>query len=90
MALGFFDRIFRFARCIEMLNRYDASRNKVHNAVQAVKKSGGVAKAGGPEVDKDATSRSSQPLVTLEEFDILLGKPAILKNRPQRRISLPS
>ena len=85
-SLGFFDRIFRFERCVGILNRYDAARNTVRNTVLAVKEATAAAReAAGTEAEPgDAAPRTPKPLVTLEEFEMLLGKPAILKKRPQR------
>ncbi|SBW09373.1 hypothetical protein KL86DPRO_50150 [uncultured delta proteobacterium] len=91
--LGFFDRIFRFSRCVAMLNRYDTARERVRAAIRDVKETAEAAvleNQARPEAGEDAFAEktpalAARSLVSMEEFEMLLGKPAILKKRsPQR------
>lgn len=88
-SLGFFDRLFRFSRCIAMLNRYDAARERVRNAIIAVWEAGGPERpsesgqADGPEPSADRPAQPTVPLISLEEFEMLMDRPAILKKRPR-------
>lgn len=88
-SLGFFDRLFRFSRCVVMLNRYDAARERVRNAIHAVWEAAGPERvsapehAGGPEPSASLPPQPATPLISLEEFEMLMDRPAILKKRPQ-------
>lgn len=88
-SLGFFDRLFRFSRCVAMLNRYDAARERVRNAIKAVWDAGGQERPAasecmdGPELSGDLPAQPPTRLISLEEFEMLMDRPAILKNRPQ-------
>lgn len=82
-SLSFFCRIFWFRRCVDTLNRYDAARDNVRNALQAVKK----ATAARAETGTDTEARGDAhqnppPFISLEEFEMLLDKPFVLRRRP--------
>ncbi|MCC8194503.1 MAG: hypothetical protein LIP28_07660 [Deltaproteobacteria bacterium] len=84
-SLGFFDRIFRFTRCVAMLNRYDTARERVRSAVKDVKEAAETAAmetVSRIEVMEEPPTAEAKSLVSMEEFEMLLGKPAILKKRP--------
>lgn len=83
-SLNFFDRIFHFGKCREILHEYDASRDKVHSAILTLKE---ITESPTLLEKKDLAEKSSDamaPVVTLEEFEMLLGKPSILKKAPGR------
>ena len=87
--LGFFDRIFRFARCVGMLNRYDTARDRVRTAVKEVRESAGAAVPENPAktgMQEESAPAAARSLVSMEEFEMLLGKPSILKKRPSRQM----
>lgn len=80
-SLGLFSRIFYFRRCVDTLNRYDEARDNVRNALQAVKEASAARAEAGrdTEIRGDATQ---PPFISLEEFEMLLGKPSVLRKRP--------
>lgn len=90
--LGFFDRIFRFSRCVGMLNHYDKTRERVRTAIREVKEAAETAaqeNQAKPDTAEDALAEKpvSAPggsLVSMEEFEMLLGKPAILRKHSPR------
>ncbi len=85
-SLGFFDRIFRFSRCIAMLNRYDLAWMRVAAAVRAVQAAGASqSEAKKPDTGKKSPAPGNRPLLSMEEFEMLLGKPAILKKRSRSK-----
>ncbi|CAK7057309.1 MAG: hypothetical protein DELT_01290 [Desulfovibrio sp.] len=88
-SLGLFDRIFRFDKCREIFNEYDAALLAVRNAVHGV-----IVATTSPEeqIPGDAAleleteqaaehaasqnaEKARQTAITLEEFAFLLGKP---------------
>lgn len=89
--LGFFDRIFRFSRCVAMLNRYDTARERVRAAVKDVKESAettAMEHFAKPDMPEETPAAPGRSLVSMEEFEMLLGKPAILKKRPAQGAGL--
>lgn len=79
-SLGLFNRIFRFGRCVDLLNQYDEAKENVRSAFQEIQNII-TAQAGADIVGEKNTPRNRASLLTVEEFEVLLNKPPILRNR---------
>lgn len=69
-SLGFFDRLFRFDKCRAVFNEYDDAMLAVRNAVNGVMEASAHAEPAPPE-----TGKHRPATITMEEFEVLLGKP---------------
>lgn len=76
-SLGFFDRLLRFDKCRSVFNEYDDAMLAVRNAVS------GVMEASVQPEDLPAPppnpGRGRATTITMEEFEVLLGKPRSLR-----------
>ena len=79
-SLGIFDRLFRFEKYRKVIDNYDNAIFAMRNAVRALTE----ATASSPETGEPA-SKPKPPLVSMEEFEMLLGKPEIVKKLPKKR-----
>lgn len=79
-SLGLFDRIFRSWRCVDALNLYDEAKDNVRAAFQEVKDVT-IAKTGADIVGKKEPPPKPCPILTVDEFEMLLNKPPILRSR---------
>lgn len=79
-ALGFFDRLFRRDKCRAVFNEYDIALLAVRNAVRGVinetvcRKEAAGKRARSAPVETEPLP-PLPPSVTVEEFEVLLGKP---------------
>jgi len=83
-ALSSFDRLFRFDKCRTVLNEYDEANARVYNAIQAVKPSDDDVPFGEPP-ERESAEGASAPLVSTEEFEMLLGKQGLKFRYPSKK-----
>lgn len=80
-ALSIVDRLFRPQKCRAVFNAYDYARELVQRAVRAVMQASAVRE----ENPEHPLPRSREPLISMEEFNVLLGKPQLLRKVPRKR-----
>ena len=93
-SLRFFDRLFRLDKCRAVFDSYDAASNAMRNAIEAVKtvteaaadcfEESGAEEAGYKGSEDAPYPAPEPPLVSMEEFELLLGKPRLAPRSPQR------
>lgn len=87
-SLGLLDKLLRPGRCAAVLTRYETTKARMRAAIGQAKETAGVA-ARGDRPENAATGQKtaqlqSGGLISMEELEMLLGTPPILKNRFSR------
>ena len=75
--LGFLDRVFHREKYLAVLKNYDFAGIRVRNAILKLKTVPASPKTGG----SSSSNMARSPLISLEEFEVLLGRPALQKHR---------
>ena len=77
-SLGILDRLFRFEKYRSVIDNYDNAISAMRNAMRAVTQAS--AKGGEKAGQK---SEPTPQVISVEEFEMLLGKPEIVKKLPK-------
>lgn len=72
-SLSFFDRLFRFEKCRGVISAYDHASVQVRNSIRAVMEASKDSSGNREKVETSTPSLSG--LLSVDEFDLLLGRP---------------